>query len=168
MLPHRIRCLILACGNSMRSDDGAGPYLAEWAAEHFREQLGVRVVSRQQWTPELAEDISQAESVIFIDSSAESSPGAVQLVSVEPAEDRPGLQTHHLSAGRLLSLCSELYASMPRHAYLLTVGMGSTELGSTFSRAMLAALPDGQTLLEQTTLRLLGESPSIDIFDNKL
>ena len=157
MPPNRVGCLILACGNTLRSDDGFGPHLAEWALERFRLEPSVRVVSRPQWTPELAEDIAHAEAVLFIDSSAESAPGVIQLVSVAPAESRAGIASHHLSAAQLLSLCCELYASVPERALLLTVGMGSTELGSTFSSAVLAALPEVQSLIEKTALRLLQE-----------
>lgn len=157
MLPNRIRCLILACGNTLRSDDGLGPYLADWAADRLGHRPGARVLCRQQWTPELAEDIAGAESVLFVDSSAESAPGVIQLVAVAPAESRAGIASHHLSAAQLLSLCGELYASRPARALLLTVGMGSTELGSTFSNAVQAALPEVQALLESTTLRMLQE-----------
>jgi hypothetical protein len=55
----RVSCLILACGNPLRGDDGVGPWLAEWAAQHFRDQSLVRVRASAQWTPELAEEIAQ-------------------------------------------------------------------------------------------------------------
>ena len=80
-----IRCLILACGNTLRGDDGVGPWLAEWAEEKYRGDPTVRVISRQQWTPDLAEDIAGAESVLFIDCSIESAPGYVSLISIEPS-----------------------------------------------------------------------------------
>ena len=57
------RCLILACGNTLRSDDGVGPKLAAWAEERFRQESEVRVISRQQFTPELAELIAAADSL---------------------------------------------------------------------------------------------------------
>ena len=62
-----IQVLILACGNTLRSDDGVGPWLANWAEERFGAHPAIRVVSRQQWTPDLAQDVAQAESVLFID-----------------------------------------------------------------------------------------------------
>jgi hydrogenase maturation protease len=61
----QIRCLVLACGNTLRGDDGIGPWLADWARHRFSDQAGFRAISRQQWTPELAEDIARAESVLF-------------------------------------------------------------------------------------------------------
>ena len=82
------RCLILACGNTLRSDDGLGPRLAEWAEQQFLTEPAVRVLSRQQWTPELAEDIAAAESVLFIDCSAESAPGLVKLAPLSPPMSR--------------------------------------------------------------------------------
>lgn len=161
MPPDRTRCLILAAGNTLRSDDGIGPYLAEWAADHFGDRGGVRVLSRQQWTPELAEDLAHADAVVFVDSSAASAPGAVQLAAVEAAASPAGIATHHLSAEQLLGLCLELYPSMPRHAFLLTIGMGSTELGSTFSTEVQAALAEGQTLLKKTALKLIEKDDQI-------
>ena len=55
-----VRCLVLACGNTLRSDDGVGPWLADWVEARFAAEPTVRVIARQQWTPDLAEDIAQA------------------------------------------------------------------------------------------------------------
>jgi len=76
MTEPKARCLILACGNTLRSDDGVGPNLAAWAEERFRQDPDVRVISRQQWTPDLAEDIAPADSVLFIDASVNPRPDA--------------------------------------------------------------------------------------------
>jgi hydrogenase maturation protease len=151
------RCLILACGNTLRGDDGVGPWLAEWAENRFCAETAVRVLSRQQWTPELAEDIAYAESVLFIDCSAETAQGSVQLVSVQPATGARGLATHHLDAAELLSLAYEFFASLPVQADLITIGAGSTELGEKFSNAVTAALPAARNLIEETVSRLLHE-----------
>jgi hydrogenase maturation protease len=153
-----VRCLILACGNTLRCDDGIGPWLAEWSERQFHTHPAVRVLSRQQWTPELAEDIAAAESVCFIDCSAESAPGLVKLTPVEPANEAPGLATHHVGAAQLLALGRNLYGTEPRNAVMLTVGAGSTELGETFSDAVQAALPQACRLLEETVLRMLVRS----------
>jgi len=149
------RCFILACGNTLRGDDGVGPWLAEWAEEKFRSEAGVRVLVRQQWTPELAEDIARAHSVLFIDCSIDSAPGSVRLVPVEPAAPAQGLATHHLGAPELLALGCELYGSLPLNAQLLTIGAGSTELCEAFSDPVKAALPEACRLLEETVLQVL-------------
>ncbi len=160
MTPGASRCLILACGNTLRGDDGVGPWLAAWAEEKFQPNPAVRVLSRQQWTPELAEDIACAESVLFIDCSVDSAPGSVSLIPVAPAANTQGLATHHQGAPELLALARELYGSLPLSAQLLTVGPGSTELGEVFSDPMTTALPEACHQLEEAVLRLLTEPDS--------
>ncbi len=149
------RCLVLACGNTLRSDDGVGPKLADWAAERFQENDDVRVVARQQWTPDLAKDIAEADSVLFVDSSADSVPGRVSLAAVASNRGKGGPGAHHMEAYELLGLTRSLYGSMSAHAMLLTVGAGSTQLGEAFSEPVEAALPRAQGVLEKAVLRFL-------------
>jgi hydrogenase maturation protease len=151
------RCLILTCGNTLREDDGVGPWLAQWAQERFRSADGVRVQSSQQWTPELAEDITGADSVLFIDSAANAPPGTVELVPVEPSAQLPRLLTHHLNAADLLALARLYYDSLPRNAVLLTVGTGSLELREGFSQPVQIALEKATALLEETVLHMLAQ-----------
>jgi hydrogenase maturation protease len=158
MTKSQARCLILACGNTMRGDDGVGLWLAEWAERRFSGQDDVRVVARQQWTPELAEDVARAHSVLFIDCSVISEPGSVNLTPVEPAAGVQGLAAHHQGAAELLALSRDLYASLPQDAQLLTIGAGSTELGEVFSAAVTGALPDACRLIEATVSRQLGNN----------
>lgn len=151
----KARCLLLACGNTLRGDDGIGPWLADWARERFSDEAALRVVSRQQWTPELAADLSAAEAVIFVDCSTASEPGSVSLFEVQPTAPTQGLGTHHMGAAELLAVALELYGSLPRTALLLTVGAGSTELGEEFSQAVLDAIPPACAKLEDTVTDLL-------------
>jgi hydrogenase maturation protease len=150
----RVRCLILACGNTLRGDDGIGPFLCAWAEERFAGEPGVRAISRFQWTPELAADVANADSVVFVDCSIEQEPGQFllrEITAAAPAE----VSTHHLGAAELLNLARELFQSAPQRACLLTIGAGSLEFGESFSPAVEAALPDAQALLELTVRQLL-------------
>ena len=149
------RCLILACGNSLRSDDGVGLWLAKWAEKRFSDQPGVRVIAEHQWTPELAEDVALAHSVLFIDCALDSEPGSLHMTPVAPTPGGPEHSTHHVGAAGLLALGRELYNSLPREALQLTIGAGSTELGESFSPAVTAALPNACHLIEETVLRLI-------------
>ncbi|MGA9062403.1 MAG: hydrogenase maturation protease [Terracidiphilus sp.] len=155
MSERKVQCLVLACGNTLRSDDGVGPRLAAWAEERFRAKPEVRVVSLHQWTPDLAEEIAAAESVLFVDCSLESAPGRVSLIPVEANEKASGSTAHQLDPPELLGLARSLFGSMPAHALLLTVGACSTELGETFSDRVEAALPRAQGILEKVVLRTL-------------
>ena len=153
------RCLILACGNTLRSDDGVGPHLAAWAEEHFREDTSIRVISRQQWTPDLAEDLAHVESALFIDCSINAPPGSVLLRSVAPAvQSASAPPTHHLGARELLALSLELYGSAPGSAQLLTIGATILELGETFSPEVTAAIPEACRRIDEWVLRPLRSS----------
>jgi hydrogenase maturation protease len=149
------RCLLLACGNTLRGDDGVGPWLAEWAEERFPALDGLRVISRQQWTLELVEEVARAASVLFLDCSIDAEPGVVLLASVAAVPSSEGLSTHHLGASELLALARDYYGSQPRQALLLTVGAASTELGEGFSEAVQAVLPEACKMLEEVLLRVL-------------
>ena len=149
------RCLVLACGNTLRSDDGVGPNLAAWAEERFRREPDVRVISRQQWAPDLAEDIAAAESVLFVDASANSPAGRVRLTPVSSRIESPAPNSHHLKPSELLALTRSLYKQIKSHAMLLSVNVGSTELGETFSAPVEAALPRARGILEKAVLRFL-------------
>ena len=155
MDPAKPRCLILACGNTLRSDDGVGPWLCDWAVDHFASNPEVKTIYRQQWTPDLAEDIASAETALFIDCSVASSPGEIHLTEVKPAAPSQGLATHHTGAPELLALAQELYNSTPRTSLLLTIGAGSTELGESFSPAVIAVLPQAQELIGNTVRHLI-------------
>jgi hydrogenase maturation protease len=154
--PNATRCLILACGNTLRGDDGVGHRLAEWAEDRFRQQPGVHVIARQQWTPDLAADIAAAESVLFVDCSVAAKPGHVHLVPVEPRNGASEAATHHLDAPELLALTHSLYGVRVAHSMLLTVGAASVEIGETLSSPVEAALPRARGILEKAVRRFLG------------
>jgi len=151
------RCLVLACGNTLRSDDGVGPRLAEWATERFRENEHVRVVARQQWTPDLAQDIADADSVLFVDASVKSPLGRVRLGSVSSRVDNSAPDSHHLTPNQLLGLTRSLYGSIKSHAMLLSIGISSTALSETLSEPVEAALPRARGILEKAVLRFIAE-----------
>lgn len=149
------RCLILACGNTLRSDDGVGPWLCARAEEQFAAEPGVRAMARTQWTPDLAVELAAAETAIFIDCSVESAPGVVRLLEIEPAGSIGDPGGHHLGAAELLQVARELYGGTPRKSLQLTVGAASVELGEQFSAEVQAALPNARGLLELTVRQLL-------------
>lgn len=155
MTETKTRCLILGCGNTLRSDDGVGPLLCDWAEERFASDPAVRVFSDHQWTPELAPEIASAESVLFIDCTLDTAAGQIILREIQPTPLKPGLVTHHVGAPELLAITRDLYEATPRKALLLTIGAGSIELGEGFSPEMEKALPDARDLLELTVRQLL-------------
>lgn len=149
------QCLILSCGNTLRSDDGVGPFLSEWAAERFDGRSSIRILTCHQWTPELALDLSAAETALFLDCALDAAPGEIRISEVQPADGNAHLATHHLDAPALLALAQDFYHARPRRALLLTVGAGSIELGEQFSPTVRAALPKVQAQLAAVVEELL-------------
>ena len=152
------RCLILACGNTLREDDGIGPFLAAWAEEHFAQLPQVRVIASHQWTPELSAEIAEAETVLFIDCSMNTAPGSITVTPVSAADEMPRLMTHHLDAAGLLALAHTYYHAAPHAALLLAIGAGSLELKEGFSEAVTLALPEAKRQLEVSVRSLLAET----------
>src|SRR4051794_37296470 len=104
-----VRCLILACGNTLRGDDGVGPLLCDWAEERFAGEPRVRATASQQWSPDMAEDVAAAETVLFVDCALDQRPGQVLLREIAPTPLQPRLVTHHIGAPELLRVAQELY-----------------------------------------------------------
>src|SRR5437879_921160 len=74
--------LVVGYGNSLRRDDAVGLHVADavW-------QLGlpgVRVISVQQLTPELAVALAEAPRAIFVDASADRTNASVEASPLHP------------------------------------------------------------------------------------
>ncbi len=108
-----------------------------------------------QWTPELAAEIAESNSVLFVDCAIDGTPGEVRISPVECAEDAGEIATHHNDAPHLLRLCRELYGVSPRSSLLLTVGAGSTELGEGFSTDVSSMMPEACRCIERIVLEAL-------------
>lgn len=107
--------LIIGYGNPFRGDDGVGPHVAA--------QLGGLVA--HQLVPEMAEQIAQAESVIFVDANCSLPPGTVQSLPL-PEES---MMTHKSTPGSLLNLAKEVYGKSPP-ATLIAIGVSDFTLGA--------------------------------------
>ncbi|MEB3311830.1 MAG: hydrogenase maturation protease [Snowella sp.] len=155
--------LIIGYGNSLRSDDGVGRYLAERMAE--RQFSGVKVLSVHQLTPELAAEMAQVQAVIFIDAIAHTEPVITdEEASTEPpipeiiveslsySAVKPALG-HSSNPEALLKLCHDLYEQSPM-AWWVTVPTQNFEFGETFSEITQAAIAPALTILEQLIKQL--------------
>jgi hydrogenase maturation protease len=134
------RTIVLACGNSLRGDDGVGPRVAQ----ELQSELGdaqTEISCSHQWTPELAEKISKVNLAVFVDASATPAPGQIQVRSVVAGSEKVGATTHSMDPERLLALARSLYGRMPEKAFLLTIGGESFDPGEELSAAVRAAVP---------------------------
>jgi Ni,Fe-hydrogenase maturation factor len=99
------------------------------------------ILASEQWTPELAEPISRAGLVIFLDASVSLPPSSIRLQSIARVVSRPGSLTHSITPAGLLGLAKQLYERVPESAYLLTVGGESFEHPERLSHSVLRAIP---------------------------
>jgi hydrogenase maturation protease len=130
--------LLLACGNSLRQDDAIGLRIAE-AAEHLFPAAKLRIVSAQQFTPEMAADLAETELAIFVDADAADEPGAIRVQPITPRPEDP--QTHRLDPPALLALAESVCGHAPARAFTLTIGASHFGYGEEISGPLRQAVP---------------------------
>lgn len=131
------RILILAYGNPLRSDDGLGWRAAEALLEESA--AGMEIRTCHQLLPEVAEPVSRADTIFFIDATRDGEPGEVRCMPVTPEKDA-GRFTHQLSPAGILALSAELYGHVPK-AFLMSICGDSFDLGEKLSPVVAASLP---------------------------
>ena len=108
--------LVIGYGNSLRGDDGIGPCVAD-AIGRLRLR-GVRPLQCPLLAPELADPISHAQKVIFVDATVE--PGdEIRWRELEPGETSQ-LMTHAADPRTLLALARDVFGHAPK-AWWLTI-----------------------------------------------
>lgn len=132
--------LILGYGNTLRGDDALGIHAAHALHDFYCNDGGVRVLATSQLTFDLAEDISQARLVIFVDAAEAGVPGEIHSEKVQPAEEKVRF-THHWTPRTLLTLSKQLYGRAPT-AVSLTMAVASTEVGVGLSSEVGKRLPE--------------------------
>lgn len=120
--------LIIGYGNTLRGDDGVGPRVAE-AVEKLR-LSNVRTLICQQLSPEHADPISRAQSVIFVDAAMDA-PMEVQLRPLEPGETSQ-LMAHAADPRTMLALARDVFGHAPA-AWWLTIPAVKMEFGEELS-----------------------------------
>lgn len=115
-----MRCLVIGYGNTLRSDDAAGQQIAETVAEWGLEQ--VEAIAVHQLTPELAEPISIAQLVIFVDvyvaSDGNTEVQLIELTGLMAPETAIGVG-HTADPRSLLNLAQQIYGRSPQSWWIL-------------------------------------------------
>jgi len=108
--------LVIGYGNTLRGDDGVGPRVAE-AIEKLNLPR-VRTLICQQLSPEYADPVSRAQTVVFVDAAVDA-PREVQLRKLEPGESSQ-LMAHAADPRTLLALARDVFGHAPQ-AWWLTI-----------------------------------------------
>lgn len=120
--------LIIGYGNTLRSDDGVGPKVVENIAA--LNLPGTQTLSCPLLTPELADPISRADLVVFVDAAVDA-PREVQLRPLAPA-DSSQIMAHAADPRTLLALARDLFGHAPT-AWWLTIPVENLGIGEQFS-----------------------------------
>ena len=120
--------LVIGYGNTLRRDDGVGPKVADAVAELALP--GVRALAYPLLTPELADPVSRARVVVFVDAAVDA-PREVQLRKLVPA-DTSQIMAHAASPATLLALARDVFGHAP-DAWLLTIPAENMNIGEELS-----------------------------------
>jgi hydrogenase maturation protease len=120
--------LVIGYGNTLRRDDGVGPRVAEVVAELALPS--VRTLACPLLTPELAEAVSQARVVVFVDAAVDA-PREVQKRALAAAENSQ-VMAHAASPATILALARDVFGHAPQ-AWLITVPVEDLGIGDEFS-----------------------------------
>lgn len=133
--------LIIGIGSTLRRDDGLGPDLAQHTAGLLPDSADATLMIVTQLTPELAEPISRAERVIFIDAAetADAAPGAILTQPLDPGWGDGAAFTHQASPGGLLAAARDWYGHAPA-ALLIAVQGADFGIGDGLSPAIRAQI----------------------------
>lgn len=149
--------LIIAYGNTLRGDDGAGPALGELVERRCRgRSMEARLLLCHQLTPELVMELIRPgiAQVLFCDARVPIPGDDNRGVAFKPLKPGGGGTTigHHLSPETLLLLAKGLYqCEIP--AWQLTVPGYTFEVGQSFSRSTRQALDEAEPLVESFLAR---------------
>lgn len=133
--------LVIAWGNPLREDDAvAWHVLAGLRALESRPGLPLLELHRcQQLAPEMADRVSRAPGVVFVDTRRDGPPGEVRCEEIVP-EARSNPLDHSLSPQALLVVAEQLFGRAPR-AVVLTIAGQRFGIGEALSPAVRRALP---------------------------
>lgn len=133
------RLLIIGYGNPLRGDDSIG-----WQITDRLDQLAgesTKIMVLHQLTPELADPISQADFVIFIDARYDGQPGSWTCETIRTDPNLSDAFTHYFTPMKLLSYAGALFGTYPE-ALLISVAGCSFDCGEELSPSAAAVVPE--------------------------
>lgn len=140
--------LVIGYGNPLRCDDGLGWHVADVLDDHLKhmdKHPSIHILRHHQLQPEMAEPISQAAHVLFVDASIGDTPGTIAYSPVHPedilSDAGAGIFSHQLTPAGLLTWAQSLYGRCPNATVVSVVGY-SFAYSESLSPIVEAVLPD--------------------------
>jgi hydrogenase maturation protease len=133
------RLLVIGYGNPLRGDDGVGWQIADQLAKLADDSATILTV--HQLTPELAEPMSGADLVVFIDACYEGQPGTWTCETIQPEPNLSQTFTHYFTPANLLSYARATFNVRPK-ALLISVAGQSFNFSKELSPTLAAIVPE--------------------------
>jgi len=127
-IPESVDLLVIGYGSTLRCDDSVGLRVADTI--EAMNLPGVHTLTCNLLTPELAETISQASRVVFVDAAVDAE-GEIQLRELVPAKSSQ-IFAHAAEPGTLLAMARDLYGRAPR-AWCLAIPVDNLQIGEELS-----------------------------------
>ena len=143
-----LKRLVVGIGNSLRSDDGVGPVVADAIQKKNFPDTDVQVTL--QLNVEWIDEFERYDQVFLVDAS-EGTAG-VQLVPVSAGRDVEGSSSHHCRPDLLLALMQQFHQKTPT-IHVCTIQGENFELGDTLSPAVKKRAEQAVQLLTDTLQR---------------
>jgi hydrogenase maturation protease len=134
------RALIIGYGNSLRGDDAFGWHVANRLVTVVPDD-SVQVLAVHQLTPELAEPISEAALVVFIDASHEGEPGSWNCEEIADNVTSANSLAHHLTPASLLAYARTIFGVSPQ-ALIIALAADSYDCCETLTPRAEAAVAE--------------------------
>jgi hydrogenase maturation protease len=115
------RVLVIGYGNALRADDGVGWHAAHRLAESVEDE-SIEILAVNQLTPELAEPISRADLIIFIDASHQGQPGSWKCERLELNTTHGNSLAHHFTPAGLLTYAQAIFQASPTALVISVAG----------------------------------------------
>jgi hydrogenase maturation protease len=142
--------LVIAWGNPLREDDAVAWHVVEALRRlQPRQSLpALHLRHAQQLTPEMAECVSRAVGVVFVDARRDGTPGEVRCDEIAPSAGSDPLG-HSLRPEALLLYAEQLYGRAPR-AVVLSIAGECFGMGEALSPLVRRAIPQAvRTIVRQ-------------------
>lgn len=126
--------LVIGVGNTLRRDDGLGPFIATSLPPMPR----VTTLAVHQLTADLIEEVSRARRVLFIDASTTD-----EQIALKPVVENIAPPGHVFGPAALLGLARAIHGRSPE-GWLLPVPGFDFDFGEELSPQAAAVVPDAR------------------------
>ena len=142
------RALVIGVGNALRRDDGIGHAVVQALQQTaFPDN---RFLLVHQLTPELVEDLSLADVVVFVDAAVDLKE--LHVAAVQPADPPQQLLAHATDPAGLLAFARQQYGHAPE---AWTIGIPAHDLG--YGEGFSAGTRSYLDLAIEAATRIIGQ-----------